>query len=479
MMGTKSYIVRLFLVLGFFILLFTDCNRNGNKQAENKVVHKDIEQILEEGKITAVTDYNSTNYFLYRGEPMGFQFDLLKNFADHLGVRLEIRVNNNLDKNFNSLNSGESDIIAVNLAVTKERAKQISFTEPLMQTRQVLVQRMPDSWRRMSKRQLEKSIIRNQLDLANKVVYVQANSSYARRLKNLSDEIGDTIHVVEIPEYEVEELVKMVAKGEIDYTVCDENVALVNKTYYPNIDVSTAVSFPQNIAWGLRQSSPGLKEAFDQWFLQFKYSAEYAGIYNKYFKNQKSARIVKSDFYAISSGKISEYDDYIKKYSEEIDWDWRLLASLIYQESRFEENARSWAGAFGLMQLMPKTANYFGVNQSASVEDQIRAGVDFIKWLDERLADKTLNEEERVKFVLASYNVGLGHVLDARNLAKKNGKNPYVWQSNVDSFLLMKSTPKYYLDAVVQHGYCRGEEPFNYVNEILERYHHYQNVLQN
>jgi len=466
-----------FWILSFIILFNISCkNRTGSEPVDKDSF--DLEQIFERGKIIAVTDFNSTNYFIYRGTPMGYQYELLYLLAEHLGLKLEILVNNDLEDNFEYLLNEKCDIIAVNLTVLSERSNYLQFTEPHSQSRQVLIQRKPENWESISYYKAEEQMIRNQLELAGKTIHVQNNSSYAARLRNLSDEIGDSIIIIEVPDIEAEQLITMVASGEIDYTVCDENVALVNKTYYSNIDVHTAVSFPQNLAWAVRKGSEELLDTVNNWLREFKKSLHFRIIYDKYFKNTRSTKIVSSDYYAITSGKVSLYDEYIKEYSELIDWDWRLLASLIYQESGFKPDAKSWAGAFGLMQLMPSTASSYGISSSSPPHEHIRAGVNVIKWLDENLQDQIKKREERIKFIMASYNVGLGHIMDARQLAKKNGKDPNVWQDNVDIFLLNKSKPSYYLDPVVQYGYCRGTEPYNFVYEILERYEHYKNILK-
>ena len=463
------------LLLVLLLMSFNTCKE---KEKGSFINLSSIEKIKKKGKLVAVMDFNSTNYFIYRGEPMGYQYELLQLLAKELDVKLEVKVENDVDENFNMLNKGECDIIAINLTITKDRANKIDFTYPHSQTRQVLVQRKPDNWESLSADEIEERLIRNQLDLAKKVVYVQKGTSYATRIKNLSDEIGDSIKIIEKADKEVEELIELVAIGEIDYTVVDENVALVNQIYYPILDVKTAVSFPQNLAWGLRKGDESLKTEIDNWLVSFRKTAQYNIIYDKYFKNPRSVRIIESDYYSNSSGKVSQYDEYIKKYSKEIDWDWRLLASLVYQESRFKYNAQSWAGAYGLMQLMPTTARRFGVNKNSSAEMQIKAGVDFIKWLDKRFDIRGIdNEEERIKFILASYNVGLGHILDARRLAEKNGLDPDVWQDNVDEYILKKSNPKYYKDPVVKYGYCRGSETYNYVYQILDRYEHYKNII--
>jgi membrane-bound lytic murein transglycosylase F len=437
---------------------------------------RDLPGILQRGRLTAITDYNSTNYFIYRGQPLGYQYELLQDLADHMNIKLEVVVSNRLEETFNCLRMGDCDLIAMNLAITGHRRSQVNFIIPHGQTRQVLVQRKPTNWKKLSPSQLERALIRNQLDLAGKRVYVQHNSAYYRRMLHLAEEIGDTIEILDVPE-DAETLIMLVADGQIDYTVCDENVALVNQTYYPNLDVQTAVSFPQNLAWAVHSEADELKKAIDDWLRQYRRSARHAVIYNKYFKNERSASIVKSDLFTLGSGKISVYDTYIKEYSERIGWDWRLLASMIYQESRFDPRARSWAGAFGLMQLMPVTAQRFGINMNSPARDQINAGTQFISWLDKRFSPSVPDPEERIKFILASYNVGPGHVFDAIRLADKNGKDPGKWHDNVDEFLLKKSNPDYYLDPVVKYGYCRGTETIHYVDQVLERYDHYKNIL--
>jgi len=436
----------------------------------------DLDEIRENNKLVVVTDFNSTDYFIYRGQPMGYQYELLKELTDYLGIKLDVMVTKDLDESFRRLIEGECNLLAINLTVTKERKKYVDFIVPHSQTRQVLVQRKPDNWKRMGQTELSKKLIRNQLDLAGKTIYIQSGSSYEERLKNLSDEIGDTIYIIETPE-QAEQLISFVAEGTIDYTVCDENIALVNQTYYPDIDVATAISFPQHLAWAVQKGTSSLKREIDLWLIEFKKTTKYAVIYNKYFRNQRSYEMVTSDYFSLSSGKISAYDEAIKKYSEQIGWDWRLLASMIYQESRFDPHAQSWAGAYGLMQLMPNTAKRFGVKLDSPPEQHIRAGADFIKWLNNRFIEKVPDEQERIKFILASYNIGYGHIEDAMKLAGKYGKNSQVWDKNVDEFLMMKSNPKYYMDPVVKYGYCRGIETYNFVSEVLARYTDYKNII--
>lgn len=480
-MNTMKHIFLLFCFV--FLMLLTSCLEN--EQKINNILIREapaltishLNRIEERGKLIAATDYNSISYFVYRGEPMGYQYEMLKLFAGYLGVKLEIVVENDLEKCFDLLNHDQIDLIAMSLTVTKDRSRKIAFSDPYTQTRQVLVQRKPENWRKMKTYDdVEAAMIRNHLELAGKTIVIQKNSSFKQRLHNLSDEIGDTIYIVEDPDREVEELIQAVSSGEIDLTIADEHYALVNEKYYSNIDVNTPVSFTQNVAWAIKPGNDSLRISVNDWLSGHKNTFLSRVLYNKYFKNPRSVNIAQSEFHSITGGKISKYDDIIKRVSEKYNIDWRLLASLIYQESGFKPDARSWVGAFGLMQLMPSTASIYGIDSTSSLEEQITAGVKYLNWIDQHLPED-IDEEERIKFILASYNAGIAHVFDARRLAEKNEKDPNLWTDHVDFFLLNKSKPKYYRDSVVKYGYCRGEEPFNFVNEILERFEHYKNVL--
>jgi len=478
----KGLIFLFMLALTPFITV--SCKRNSESRfkdveslkPENRVTHLDL--IRNKGMLRVVTEYNSISYFIYRGQPLGFQYEMLQDLANHMDLDLEVSVSNDLERNFQDLEEKTVDLIAMNLTVTAERKSEVAFTIPFLQTRQVLVQRKPNRWEQMNTKQLESSLIRNQLNLAGKVVHVQAGSVYANRLRTLSDEIGGGIEITEI-QLESEQLIRRVALGEIDYAICDENVGLVNSTYFPQLDVGTAISFPQHVAWAVHPGSDSLKAEIDQWLSEYRTTRNYAILYNKYFKNRHSFRSIHSEYYTLGSGKICSFDDIIKKESERIGWDWRLLASLIYQESRFNPQAESWAGAFGLMQLMPGTARNYGITKTSPPSDQIKAGTSFIKWLDNRFVDEISNPEERIKFILASYNIGYGHIQDARRLAERYEEDPNIWFGGVEQWLLKKSDPIYYTDQVVKHGYARGIETYNFVKEVMDRFEHYKNIVNN
>jgi membrane-bound lytic murein transglycosylase F len=468
---------KLIFISALLAAVLTSCTDKPKLSDKITPVSIDLDSIRMRGKLIAITDYNSTNYFIYKGEPMGFHYELLKLFASHIGVDLEIITENNLEQAFEYLNSGKADLLAFSLTINSSRKKEILFTDPISETRQVLIQRKPRNWRNMTADAINKQLLRNQLDLAWKTIFVQAGSSHLERLKSLSAEIGDSIAIIEVP-FESEQLIKSVADGDIDYTICDENIATVNSTYYPDIDINTPVSFPQNLAWGLRKTgSEMLHEKLNSWIYSFRQTGSYALLYAKYYKNSRSSKIVRSDYYSLSTGKVSKWDDLIKAASKEIDWDWRLLASLIYQESRFDPDVISWAGAYGLMQVMPVTGERLGIDVTASPANNIKAGTKYINWLHTIFDQKIADENERMKFILAAYNAGPGHVLDAMRLAEKNGMDPQKWDGSVAFWLLKKSEPQYFNDTSVKNGYFRGTESVNFVSEVLERFEHYRNII--
>ena len=442
-------------------------------------VDLDLADIRERGKLIAITSYSPTSYFIYRGKPMGYEYELLQRLARYLDVELEIKIAYNLDNFIEMLNSGEGDIVAHGLSITKPRKQYVDFTDHHSVTRQVLVQRKPEGWRKMKLHQIEKQLIRDPLELIGKPVHVRKNTSYYRRLVNLSQEMGGDISIQEVEgKLETNEIIKMVVDGKIKYTVADEHIANINETYYRDLDIQTALSFPQRLAWMVRKTSPELKAAVNEWLVQEKQEPDYYTIYNKYYKNQKRFRTrVSSEFFSLTGGKISEYDDLIKEAAAEINWDWKLLASQIYQESRFDPEVKSWAGARGLMQVMPATVKEMGEYDLYEPEQSLKAGVSHIKSIS-KLYENVPDSVERIKFVLATYNVGQGHVADARRLAEKYGKDPNVWTDNVDEYIRLKSRKEYYSDPVVKYGFCRGEEPYNYVAEILKRHKIYRELIE-
>src|SRR5438132_9855937 len=218
-------------------------------------------------------------------------------------------------------------------------------------------------------------------------------------------------------------------------------------------------------------------QALNSWIEEKQNGSLFDKLYQKYFIDRRNyLERVESGFLTSTTGKLCAYDDLLKQHANEINWDWRLLASQAFQESRFKPDAHSWAGAAGLLQLMPATARQYGVKNSLDPADNLQGAVKFLKWLDGFWHERITNDVERLKFVLASYNAGAGHVQDAQRLTGKYGGNPQSWE-DVSYWLLQESTQQYSADPVVKFGFCRGLEPLNYVTHILERYDRYKQFL--
>jgi len=445
---------------------------------ELTVAPLDVKDIKQLGVLRAVTSYSATSYFLYRGEPMGYEYELLQSFADYLEVDVEIVVSNDIDSMFHYLNTGKVDLIAHALTITKERKERVSFSDYLYLVNQVLVQRKPDNWRSMSWTEIRKNLIGDPIELIGDTVAVCKNTSYYSRLQNLSEEIGGEIVIDTLPgNLSTDEVIHMVKDKKIKYTIADNNLAAVNASYYPILDIDVPISFSQRVAWAVANDADSLQASLNEWIQRMKKRNNYYAIYNKYFKNKKDfRRRVKSEFYSLNNAKISEYDELIQKYAAKIGWDWRLLSALIYQESRFEPEAASWAEAKGLMQLMPGTADDLGVEDRTDPEQSLYGGTKYLNQLYlhfEEIPDSL----ERLKFTMASFNAGIGHVEDARRLAEANGHDPQIWDDHVENAILQLSYPKGYNHPVVRYGYVRGIEPYTYVQQIMDRYGHYKQFI--
>jgi membrane-bound lytic murein transglycosylase F len=463
-------------------IILCGCDSNPEFKKSDKIakpISRDLADLQTNGVLRVLVSYSSTSYFIYRGQPMGFEYELLKRLAKELDLELELVLVKNMDSVFHELNRGRADMIAHGMTITSDRKEKVDFTNYLYLTSQVLVQKKPDNWRTISWSKLQKHLLHDAIDLIGDTVSVRENSSYIKRIENLSEELGDAIYIDTLPgNLSTEKIIKKVVAGEIKYTVADKNLAQIHATYFPILDVKVPLSFSQRIAWAVRKNSPELLAAINQWIEKEKQESDYYVIYNRYFKNKRDfKRRIKSDFMSLNGNKISKYDEIIKKYSEQINWDWRMIASLIYQESRFKPKAKSWAGAKGLMQVMPNTAEELGITNRSDPEQSIKGGTRYLEILHERF-DQIPDSIERIKFTMAAYNCGYHHVKDAQFLAGQNKLDSLVWTENVEKMVLALSDPDYYNKAGVKYGYVNGIEPVTYVDQIFKRYEHYVKFIE-
>lgn len=413
--------------------------------------------------LRVATLYSPTSYFIYRDEPMGYDYTLVDSLARQKGMVLDLKVAPSLSAAVAMLDSGKVDLIAYEVPITEHYLKYVLPCGPENFTTQVLVQPKVQG----------ETPISDITDLVGREVYVEKDSKYLRRLQNLNDELGGgiEIHEVDADTLITEELIEMVSKGQIPLTVVDSDIAKLNRTYFPDLDINLPVSFAQRSSWAVAPGKEWLADSIDAWFALAEPQEINADLLKRLFEQAKGLPTVSFDF---SKGYISQYDNLFKKYAPEIGWDWRLMAAQAYQESRFKPNARSWVGARGLMQIMPRTAAGYKtpVSQLNNPEVSVKVATKLISDLDKYLQKYVPNDKERLKFVIAAYNVGIAHVYDAIRLAEKYGLDPQVWDDNVSKAILMKMNPKYYRDPVVKYGYCRGTETVAYVKNITDFYEH-------
>ncbi len=416
--------------------------------------------------LRVLTRNNAVSYFMLRGELWGFEYEMAREFARQNGLRLEMVVANNLPELIALLKAGRGDLIASSLVPTGERARQgLDFSVPYFYATETVVARAAD-------RKLKKPA-----DLAGRTVVVRRSSSYWQTLQALKDG-GLKVRLQPAPEtLETEDILRKVADGDYDLTVADSHILDIELAWNDGLRAAFPLGEPRPQAWAVRAGDAKLLEAINAFWKK-----EYRGkLYNitcrKYFKNPRQVRLLIGDQIRVKRrGRVSPYDELIKLYAGEYDFDWRLIASQMYQESRFDPRAKSAAGAKGLLQVMPRTAREMGFKRLEDPKTGIHAGVKYLDWVRDTF-EPELDEEERTWFALAAYNAGAGHVNDARRLARQQGWNPQRWFEHVERAMLLLSKPRYARQA--RYGYVRGEEPVAYVRQIRDRYQAYQAILTN
>ena len=415
------------------------------------------------------TLYSPTGFFILKGDTMGYDYDRICDFARSHGIAVRFKVARSMPDLLKMLDKRMVDVLACEIPVTAEYKSRVLHCGAVNETYQVLVQHSGVG------------LIHDVTELIGRDIYVEKGSKYESRLRNLDNEVGGgiNIHTVEGEAALPTELIQRVSKREIPFTIVDSDIAQMNLTYYDSINIQLRVGFEQRSSWAVSKRNQWLADSINQWAASSNAQEYSKQILKHYFEMNRGPKpdSVKVDTLAVTPpGGISPYDHVFKQYAQEMGWDWRLLAAIAYSESGFDPNATSWMGARGIMQVMPKTARSFGVeNESdlANPEVSIRVASKILKELDGIMRSRT-GAEDRIKFVLAAYNAGSGHVTDAIALARKYELDPRVWSENVEQAMLWKMDPEYYNDSVCSNGYCRGTEPVDYVVKVLNCYENYK-----
>jgi peptidoglycan lytic transglycosylase F len=443
------------------------------------VTTEGLDAIRRRGSLRVITLNNPMNYFLYRGRQMGFDYEIGKLAARKLGVRLEMVVPPRRDLVFDWLREGRGDVIASTLTVTPERQAFVAFSRPYLFIEELVVQ--PSG--------AEEKISSIEA-LRGKTIYAWKSSSHYETLMALEDAFGP-FRIEAIPEdVEFEEILDRVGRGEYPLAVVDSPVLSAELSY--RRDVEVAFSLPAGghldegpspspeapprqkaVAFAMRPDNPELKAYMDEFVSDIVGTLELNDVRERYFTNNRGLLRVKTRRAAVS-GSLSPFDPLFKKYSKLYGLDWRLMAAQAYKESRFDPDAESWVGARGLFQLLPSTGQELGFSDLTVPDEGIHAGIKYMHLLMVRL-EPGIELKHRLRFALAAYNAGWGHLEDARRLAAEQGLDPDKWFGNTEKAMLLLSQPRYFARA--RHGYVRGRETVGYVSDIQNLYDHYVGLV--
>lgn len=460
----KKLFIPVFIII---VLLIIACAYSYREKYLNQRLDKSggFQQIIDKKELNVVTLPGSMSYFIYKGETQGYEYELLNDFAESHDLRINIKLADNETKLAELLENGEGDLIAYNIPITKKGKKHLIYCGREVINEQVLIQRA----------NRKDKILKDVVDLIGKEVWLIHDTKYYRRMMNLNDELGGgiQIRIIDKDTISTEDLIEMVSQGKIPYTVSDMDLAKLNKTYFKNINISLVVGHAQRSSWAVRKSMPELAEAVNQWAKNNKNNPKLTQLNKRYFEISKTFDEANP---VLGKNQISQFDGFFKEYAGEYGFDWRLLASVSFQESNFLTNCSSWEGATGLMGLMPRTAKALGVSEDQlyDPEQNIKAACKLLVKLGRYFTGIT-DKEERMKFILGSYNAGQAHVMDAQALAGKYGKDPDKWE-DVELYLLLKSQSEYYSDPVCKVGYLRGKETVNYVANVMKRWEYYKKI---
>lgn len=415
---------------------------NNEKELNDSVLH-----------VLLFTHY--TDYFIHRGMPMGFQYELLHKLATYLDKKIEITLENDPNLAFSAVFSNKYDIVAMDF-------KQSAIVKQLITTSFSHSQSYPVLIERKEKKSDNSDPVQR--------IYIPAHFPSLICVDSLPQK---TIWKVRYSSsYTIEELYDLLDAKKIDYIVSDYQTALTLLPFYSNLKISYKLGEKYDRNWILNDNNRALNKEINSWLSNFTHSTNYKFLLRKYFSSHNTKNIpdLVSRYH-----KISPYDVIIKKYARKSGIDWRFIASVMYQESRFVSTATGIGNSFGLMQFMPTTGERYNISPESSEEEQIKAGIAYLKSIQKYFSNIKDNEE-RLKFLCASYNAGVGHIQDAQRLCKKYGENEKIWK-NVSKYLILKSKKRYFEDEVVQNGYFPGNHTVKYVEEIYTRYLAYKAII--
>ena len=436
-------VVTIFTVI-VTLLLVSGCEKRNSSAS--------LERILERGYVNVGTIFGPTNYYLHADGYMGFEYELAKKYADSINVELRIIPSYSLDDLFIKLNNGEVDFLAAGLSVTDKRLQRFRFAPTYQHVSQKLVFKQG------------KVRPRRITDLKGQLM-VTSGSSYVENLERIKQSYNE-LAWTETNEFDSEELLVKVLNEEIDYTVIDSNSLAINRRYFPEISIGFSIQKPEPLAWMVsNHSKHDILASLIEFFGEVHHDGTLLALDDKYYGHIEEFDYVDTrTFIKAVDKKLPTFRPLFEKYAQDIDW--RLLAAISYQESHWRPNARSHTGVRGMMMLTLATAKQMGVTSRLDIEQSIRGGAKYFRRMINKMPDR-IPSPDRIWFALASYNVGFGHLNDARIITQRQGGDPDRWVE-VKTRLPLLQQKKYYKHT--RYGYARGEEPVRYVENIRRYY---------
>ncbi|MGJ8679256.1 membrane-bound lytic murein transglycosylase MltF [Paraglaciecola sp.] len=427
-------------------LLLTMGGCNDLKQSSN------LSEVLEAGVLKVGTTYGLTTYYNGASGPVGFEYELADGFAKYLGVKLEVFPYYNLSELFPQLDNSHINLIAAGITVSPERAQYYKFGPAYQQASEKLVFKQGKVWPRKIQ------------DLNGELVVI-ANSSHHESLLKVQETYSQ-LDWQETEDQDVEELLEMVLAEELDYTIADSNVLALMRRRHPELAIGFSLSPEQDIAWAVnKKQDDSLLAALIEYFGIIQSNGTLAALEDKYFGHVRNFNYVDTrEFIKAVRDVLPTYQKWFKQYKGDLDW--RLLAAMSYQESHWKPKAKSVTGVRGLMMLTLATAKDLGIKSRLDPEQSIKGGATYLANILRRIPAR-IKSPDNMWFALAAYNIGLGHLEDARVLTDRQGGNPDMWV-DVKQRLLQLRQKRYY--KTTKYGYARGNEAVAYVDNIRRYY---------
>lgn len=414
-----------------------------------------LQHIRDAGVLHVLTRNAATTYFVGPRGPVGLEYDLVKAFANHLGVSLKISIEDNLKTMLTKVQDSEVDFAAAGLTITAEREKNLRFSDSYQSITQQLV------YNRSFPRP------KNMETVVEGMMEVMADSSHVEKLAELKKDYP-RLSWDENKNAGSAELLNLVAEGLIDFTVADSNEFLLTRRFHSNLRTAFDVSKPQQLAWAFaKDGDNSLYTEANKFLKEYKKSGQLAKLLKRHYGHARNYQYAGTTTYlAHVRYRLPRYQEFFELAGEVNDLDWQLLAAVAYQESHWNPRAISPTGVRGIMMLTNATASDLGVKDRTVPAQSIRGGAQYIRELSKKFSPE-LDKQDRLWFTLAAYNVGFGHVQDARLITKRRGGNPDKWVDVKESLPLLRRKRWY---KKTRYGYARGNEPVKYVENIRSYY---------